>query len=65
MTRSDDLYTLPAGLPVPVDDGACDVTLVLRGGIIEKAFYPVFPPDRNAEQVAQWLREVAERFRLG
>ena len=24
MTRSDDLYTLPAGLPVPVDDGACD-----------------------------------------
>jgi peroxiredoxin len=24
MPRSDDLYTLPAGLPVPVDDGACD-----------------------------------------
>jgi peroxiredoxin len=24
MTRSDDLYSLPAGLPVPVDDGACD-----------------------------------------
>ena len=22
--RGDDLYTLPAGLPVPVDDGACD-----------------------------------------
>jgi len=24
MTRSDDLYSLPPGLPVPVDDGACD-----------------------------------------
>jgi peroxiredoxin len=24
MSRADDLYTLPAGLPVPVDDGACD-----------------------------------------
>jgi peroxiredoxin len=23
MTRSDDLYSLPADLPVPVDDGAC------------------------------------------
>ena len=23
MTRSDDLYALPADLPVPVDDGAC------------------------------------------
>ena len=24
MTRSDDLYSLPGGLPTPVDDGACD-----------------------------------------
>ncbi len=24
MTRSDDLYSLPENLPVPVDDGACD-----------------------------------------
>jgi peroxiredoxin len=24
MRRSDDLYTLPPDLPVPVDDGACD-----------------------------------------
>ena len=22
--RSDDLYSLPANLPVPIDDGACD-----------------------------------------
>ena len=24
MSRSDDLYALPTGIPVPVDDGACD-----------------------------------------
>ena len=31
------------------------VTLVLRAGLIEKVFYPVFPPDRNAEEVVAWL----------
>jgi peroxiredoxin len=32
------------------------VTLVLRDGTIEKVFYPVFPPDHNAEEVVRWLR---------
>jgi peroxiredoxin len=31
------------------------VTLVARGGTIEKVFYPVFPPDKNAEEVLAWL----------
>ena len=31
------------------------LTLVIRDGRIEHAFYPVFPPDRHAEQVADWL----------
>jgi peroxiredoxin len=31
------------------------LTLVIADGIIEKVFYPVFPPDRNAEEVIQWL----------
>ena len=31
------------------------LTLIARGGRIEKVFYPVFPPDRNAEDVAEWL----------
>jgi peroxiredoxin len=31
------------------------VTLVIRGGEIVKAFYPVFPPDRNAADVLAWL----------
>jgi peroxiredoxin len=30
-------------------------TLVLRDGRIEHVFYPVFPPDRHAEQVLRWL----------
>ncbi len=25
-------------------------------GIIRKVFYPVFPPDRNAEDVIAWLK---------
>ena len=31
------------------------VTLVARSGTIAKVFYPVFPPDRNAEEVLAWL----------
>jgi peroxiredoxin len=31
------------------------VTLVLGAGRIAKVFYPVFPPDRNAEEVLAWL----------
>jgi peroxiredoxin len=31
------------------------VTLILRGGVIAKVFYPVFPPDRNASDVIAWL----------
>jgi peroxiredoxin len=33
------------------------LTLVTRDGHIEKVFYPVFPPDKNAEEVLTWLRE--------
>ncbi len=31
------------------------VTLILRDGVIEHVFYPVFPPDKNAEAVIAWL----------
>jgi len=30
-------------------------TLIIRDGIVEKVFYPVFPPDRNASDVLEWL----------
>jgi peroxiredoxin len=32
------------------------LTLVARAGRIAQVFYPVFPPDRNAAEVAAWLR---------
>lgn len=32
------------------------LTLVLRDGIIEHVFYPVFPPDAHAAAVLEWLR---------
>ncbi|GAB4234646.1 MAG: peroxiredoxin [Methyloligellaceae bacterium] len=31
-------------------------TLILRDGRIEHVFYPVFPPDRHAAEVLDWLR---------
>jgi peroxiredoxin len=32
------------------------ITLVIRDGMIEHLFYPIFPPDRHAEEVLAWLR---------
>jgi peroxiredoxin len=31
------------------------VTLFIEGCAIARVFYPVFPPDRNAEEVVSWL----------
>ena len=31
------------------------LTLILRDGKIETVFYPVFPPDKNAGEVIEWL----------
>ena len=31
------------------------LTLVLSDGKIEKVFYPIFPPDKHAEEVIAWL----------
>ena len=33
------------------------LTLIARDGLIEKVFYPVFPPDRNADDVVAWLAD--------
>ena len=32
------------------------MALVIDDGVIVKAFYPVFPPDKNAEEVIAWLQ---------
>lgn len=31
------------------------LTLIVHEGVIEKVFYPVFPPDRSADEVSAWL----------
>jgi peroxiredoxin len=33
------------------------MALVIDDGVITKVFYPVFPPDKNAEEVMAWLRD--------
>jgi peroxiredoxin len=33
------------------------LALVIDDGRIAKVFYPVFPPDRNADDVLVWLRD--------
>lgn len=33
------------------------LTLVVRAGVIEHVFYPVFPPDGHAEAVIAWLQD--------
>ncbi|HEX9926257.1 MAG TPA: peroxiredoxin [Anaerolineae bacterium] len=35
------------------------LTLIARDGHVQKVFYPVFPPERNADEVLSWLRENA------
>ncbi|MFI0738845.1 MerR family transcriptional regulator [Streptomyces sp. NPDC021100] len=43
------------------------LTLIVLDGLVEHVFYPVFPPDRHAEQVLDWLRRhpVRERSSAG
>jgi peroxiredoxin len=31
------------------------ITMFLRDGVIEHVIYPVFPPDRSAEEAVRWL----------
>lgn len=33
------------------------LTLIIADGRIERVFYPVFPPNKNAEEVVAWLTE--------
>jgi peroxiredoxin len=35
------------------------LTLVIKDGRVEHVFYPVFPPDKNADEVIRWLRKIA------
>ncbi len=59
---SDPGLRLAAALSLPTFEVAGmrlyrRITLVVEQGTIAKAFYPVFPPDRNAADVVAWVRE--------
>jgi peroxiredoxin len=58
---ADPERELAAGLSLPTFEIAGltlykRMTLIAPQGRIAKVFYPVFPPDRNAEEVLAWLR---------
>jgi peroxiredoxin len=62
---SDDnlAFAKALGLPTFETDGMTllkRLTLIIEDGRIEKVFYPVFPPGKNAEEVLSWLREQRE-----
>ena len=57
---SDAQLELASALRLPTFTVAGEVllkrlTLVVGGGEIEHVFYPVFPPDRHADEVLRWL----------
>ncbi|MEV0016383.1 MerR family transcriptional regulator [Streptomyces tendae] len=33
------------------------LTLIIRDGMIEHVFYPIFPPNEHADQILSWLRD--------
>ena len=59
---SDPEFALAAALNLPTfaapghDRLYARLTLVVRDGVIEHAFYPIFPPNTHAQQVLAWLR---------
>ncbi|MCG8312037.1 MAG: peroxiredoxin [Pseudomonadales bacterium] len=58
---SDENYQFARAMNLPtfkVDDMELikRITLICEDGEVKKVFYPVFPPDQNADQVLEWLR---------
>jgi peroxiredoxin len=57
---SDDELEFAGRLDLPTYEVAGErvmkrLTLVLDDGRVEHVFYPVFPPDEHAQEVARWL----------
>jgi peroxiredoxin len=57
---SDPGFLLGTGLNLPTFTASGErlykrLTLVVRDGVIEHVFYPVFPPNTHAQQVLDWL----------
>jgi peroxiredoxin len=58
---SDETFALTRALRLPTFETSGitllkRLALVARDAVIEHVFYPVFPPDQNAAEVAAWLR---------
>jgi peroxiredoxin len=61
---SDEKLTFTKALKLPTFEVEAmtlikRLTLVIRNGLVEHVFYPVFPPDKNAAEVIGWLRKNA------
>jgi peroxiredoxin len=58
---SDEHFTLTKALKLPTFTAGGmtllkRLTLVVKNGEIEQVFYPVFPPDKHADEVIAWLK---------
>lgn len=58
---SDQQHLLTDSLNLPTFDFENErlikrMAFFIRSGRIQKVFYPVFPPDKNAEEVLNWLK---------
>lgn len=60
---SDEILRLADALNLPTftasghDRLYARLTLIIREGTIEHAFYPIFPPNTHAQQVLEWLSQ--------
>lgn len=59
---SDDQLALTSAMKLPTfqwRDTTCikRLTLVIRDGVVEHLFYPVFPPNSHPDAVLSWIRE--------
>jgi peroxiredoxin len=58
LSDADLAFTKALRLPTFSVDGMTLIkrlTLVIRDGVIEHVFYPIFPPDGHADEVCRWL----------
>ncbi|ARN82231.1 peroxiredoxin [Methylocystis bryophila] len=58
---SDSAFSFASAMRLPTFETSAGrmlkrLTMIVTGGRIEHVFYPVFPPDRSADDVAAWLR---------
>jgi peroxiredoxin len=66
LSDADFRLTDALGLPTFTIEGTRllrRLTLVVRASRIEHCFYPVFPPDADADRVLEWLRGRSRRNR--